>query len=101
MGMARPQEPFPEARPAAPPPACWPQQGFQLPTEGRPSLLQLSLLQARGPFQVVEAAVQAGQLRGTMRGGPGGESPAPTSCQDLRAGGPNHQKPPLPSLGGA
>lgn len=69
MGMARPQEPFLEARPAAPPPACWPQQGFQLPTEGRPSLLQLSLLQARGPFQVVEAAVQAGQLRGTMAGG--------------------------------
>lgn len=71
MGMARPQEPFPEARPAAPPPACWPQQGFQLPTEGRPSLLQLNLLQARGPFQVVEAAVQAGQLRGTVRRGGG------------------------------
>ena len=63
MGMARPQQPFPEARPAAPPPACWPRQGFQ------PRLLQLSLLQAGGRFQVVEAAVQAGQLRGTM-GGP-------------------------------
>lgn len=63
-----PQERFPKARPAAPPPAGWRSQGFQLPTEERPSLLQLSFPEARGLFQVVESAVQASQPRGECWG---------------------------------